>query len=92
MATVWFLIALIALPGVPAINYKGYYAYHTKEDCEMQRPHLENFIVDKELKKGRAGFYVETYCLEMQAFEDQLKKYREEEERGIELGAQNLGA
>ena len=92
MATVWFLLALIALPGTPAINYKGYYAYHTKAKCEEQRVSLENFIVDQELIKGHPTFYVETYCLEMQAFEDQLKKYREEEKRGIELGAQNLGA
>ena len=92
MATVWFLIALIAFPGVPAINYKGYYAYHTKEDCEIQRPSLENFIVDQELRKGHNAFYVETYCLEMQAFEDQLKKYKEEKQRGISLGAQNIEA
>jgi hypothetical protein len=92
MATVWFLMALIALPGVPAISYKGYYAYHTQEQCEEQRVSLENFIVDQEFSKGHNTFYVETYCLEMQAFEDQLKKYREEEKRGIELGAQNLGA
>ena len=92
MVTVWFLLALIALPGTPAINYKGYYAYHTQEQCEEQRVSLENFIVDQEFSKGHNTFYVETYCLEMQAFEDQLKKYREKEQRGIELGAQNLGA
>ena len=91
MATVWFLIALIALPGVPAINYKGYYAYHTEEACEMQRPSLENFIVDLEMRKGHNPFYVETYCLEMQAFEDQLRKYEEEKQKGISLGAENLG-
>ena len=85
-------MALIALPGVPAISYKGYYAYHTQEQCEEERVSLENFIVDQEFSKGHNTFYVETYCLEMQAFEDQLKKYREEEKRGIELGAQNLGA
>ena len=89
MTTVWFLIALMAFPGVSAMNYKGYYAYHTKEDCEMQRPSLENFIVDKELKKGTNPFYIETYCLEMQAFEDQLRKYKEDRERGISLGAES---
>ena len=92
MATVWFLLALIALPGTPAINYKGYYSYYTQEQCEEQRVSLENFIVEQELIKGHPTFYVETYCLEMLAFEDQLKKYREKEQRGIELGAQNLGA
>jgi len=92
MTTVWFLIALIALPGVPALNYKGYYAYHTEEACEMQRPSLENFIVNREMEKGNNTFYVETYCLEMGAFPDQLKKYEEENQKGISLGGQSIGA
>ena len=92
MATVWFLLALIALPGTPAINYKGYYAYHTQEQCEEQRVSLENFIVEQELIKGHPTFYVETYCLEMQAFPDQLEKYRQERDRGISLEGKELGA
>ena len=92
MATVWFLIALIALPGTPAINYKGYYAYHTQEQCEEQRVSLENFIVDMEIRKGHDAFYVQTYCLEMDAFQDQLDNYKRRKERGIGLGAQQLGA
>ena len=78
MATVWFLMALIALPGISAIQYKGYYAYYTKEECETQRVPLENFIVEKEMREGITTFYIETYCLEMQAFKEQLKKYKEE--------------
>jgi|TARA_R110002020_G_scaffold191675_1_gene391508 hypothetical protein len=88
---VWFLIALIAFPGVPAIQYKGYYAYHSKEGCELQRPHLENFIVEKELKQDMPAFYIETYCLEMYAFPDQLKKYEQEKEKGISLEGKQLG-
>ena len=78
MATVWFLMALIAFPGVPAISYKGYYAYHGPEECEAQRIPLENFMADVEMKRNHDVFYIQTYCLEMQAFEDQLKKYKEE--------------
>ena len=89
MATVWFLIALIAVPGIPAISYKGYFAYHTEVQCEEQRVSLENFIVEQEIGKGNDTFYVETYCLEMRAFEDQLKKYEEENKKGISLGAKN---
>ena len=88
MATVWFLMALIAFPGNPALNYKGYYAYHSLEECETQKIPLENFIVDTETRRGNNVFYVQTYCLEMQAFEDQLKKYKEK--KGISLGAQNI--
>ena len=70
MITVWFLLALISFPGEPAINYKGYYAYHTKEDCEIQKMSLETFIVESQMMKGlKTAIYVETYCLEMQAFQ-----------------------
>ena len=92
MTTVWFLLALIALPGTSAINYKGYYAYHTEAHCEEQRVSLENFIMDMEIKKGRNVFYVQTYCLEMDAFKDQLEKYKEKKDKGIRLGAQDLDA
>jgi len=91
MATVWFLMALIAFSGVPALTYKGYFAYHEKEDCESQRVSLENFIANVERKRGR-NFYIKTYCLEMDAFQDQLDNYRKQKERGIGLGGQQLGA
>ena len=78
-------MALIAFPGVPSIQYKGYYAYHTERECEAQRPYLENLISDTTLRKGINSFYLETYCLEMQAFENQLKTY--EEEKKMSLGA-----
>jgi len=90
--TVWFLLALVAFPDIPAINYKGFYAYNTKEECEMQKISLENFLVDRELKQGKTTLYVETYCLEMQAFPKQLQKYKENKQNGIGLGGQNLGA
>ena len=92
MATVWFLMALIAFPGVPAVNYKGYYAYFTKEECEAQRVPLENFIADVEMKRGHNTFYIETYCLEMDAFQTQLDNYKKEQQRGIGLGGKQLGA
>ena len=91
MATVWFLMALIAFPGVPAVSYKGYYAYHTIESCEAQRISLENFIADVETKRGHNVFYIETYCLEMDAFQDQLDNYERNKQRGVGLGGQQLG-
>ena len=93
MITVWFLLALIAFPGSPVIQYKGYYAYTTLEGCETQKISLENFIVENETIKGfKTAMHVETYCLEMQAFPDQLKKYEENRQKGIGLGANKLGA
>jgi len=92
LATVWFLMALIAFPGVTTLHYKGYYAYHTQEGCEAQRVSLENFIMDMEIKKGRNVFYVQTYCLEMDAFQNQLDNYRKEKDRGIGLDGKQLDA
>jgi hypothetical protein len=92
MATVWFLMALIAFPGMPALTYKGYFAYHKQEECESQRVSLENFIADVERKRGRNVFYIKTYCLEMEAFQDQLDNYQRQKERGIGLGAKQLDA
>ena len=92
MTTVWFLLALIAFPSEPAINYKGYYAYHTKEDCEMQKISLENFVAESELLKGRqTTMYIETFCLEMQAFPEQLERYEKEKNKGIRLNGKELG-
>jgi hypothetical protein len=91
MTTVWFLLALLAFPGEPVIQYKGFYAYHTLEECEMQKMSLETFIVKNEMMKGlKTAIYVETYCLEMQAFLDQLKKYKENKQKGISLGAKEV--
>ena len=92
MATVWFLMALIAFPGTTALNYKGYYAYRTQEGCESQRVSLENFIMEVEIKKGNNVFYIQTYCLEMDAFQDQLDNYKKKKDRGISLGGQQLDA
>ena len=92
MTTVWFLLALIVFPGNPAINYKGYYAYHTFEDCESQRISLENFVADTEMKRGRDVFHIETYCLEIDAFQDQLDNYQRQEQKGIKLGGEQLDA
>jgi len=92
MTTVWFLMALVAFSGSPSINYKGYYAYHTKESCESQRVSLENFITDVEIKKSRNVFYIKTYCLEMDAFQDQLDNYQREKQKGIKLGGEQLDA
>ena len=84
METVWFLLALIAVSGSRAISYKGYYAYHTEIQCEEHRISLENFIVDQEIFKGNSTFYVETYCLKMEAFKDQLENYKKGVKKGID--------
>ena len=85
-------MALIAFPSTPALNYKGYYAYLTQEKCEEQRVSLENFIMDMEIKKGHNVFYIRTYCLEMDAFQDQLDNYEKKKQRGIGLGARQHDA
>jgi hypothetical protein len=89
---VWFLLALIAFPNSPSMEYKGYYAYHTLEDCEIQKVSLENFIVESEMmKKQKTAMYIKTFCLEMQAFPNQLEQYKKKKDKGIKLDGKQLG-
>ena len=73
MVTVWFLMALMSYPDFPAIAYKGYGGFLTLEECDSKRILIENQIADIEIQRGNT-VYIETFCLEMEAFESQLKK------------------
>ena len=76
MIKIWFLIALVSYPNLPAIAYKGFGGYLEKEECEEARGMAENNISNFEINRGNI-FYVKTFCLEMEAFESQLKKKKE---------------
>ena len=83
MIKIWFLMALMSYPNSPAIMYKGYGGYLTMEDCEDKRIIVENLIADYEIKRGNT-VYVETYCMEMEAFKTQLEKKKELNKIGID--------
>ena len=76
MITVWFLMALMSYPNMPAIAYKGYGGFLEKEECEERRIIAENLIAEYEMRRGNT-VYIETYCMKMEAFENQLKKKKE---------------
>ena len=76
MITVWFLMALMSYPNMPAIAYKGYGGFLEKEECEERRIIAENMIADYEMRRGNT-VYIETYCMEMEAFQPQLEKKKE---------------
>ena len=80
MVKLWFLIALMSYPNIPAIHYKGFGGFLSQEECEEKRIVIKNKIKDTEIKLGRIA-YIETYCLEMEAFESQLKKKEELEKK-----------
>ena len=69
-------MALMSYPNVPAIAYKGFGGYLEKEECEEMRITAENQIANFEMRRGNT-VYIESYCLEMEAFENQLKKKKE---------------
>jgi len=73
MITVWFLMALMSYPDLPAIAYRGYGGFLTQEDCEEKRILVENDIARMETERGNT-VYIESYCMEFEAFESQLKK------------------
>ena len=72
MIKVWFLMALMSYPNMPAIAYKGYGGFFEREECEEKRILVENMIAEYEIKRGNT-VYIETFCMEMEAFESQLK-------------------
>ena len=66
-------MALMSYPNVPAIAYKGFGGYLEKEECEEARSMAENQIANFEIQRGNT-VYIETFCLEMEAFETSLLK------------------
>ena len=66
-------MALMSYPNMPAISYKGYGGFLEKEECEERRIIAENMIADYEMRRGNT-VYIETFCMEMEAFKTQLKK------------------
>ena len=76
MIKIWFLMALMSYPNMSAIAYKGFGGFLEKEECENNRVMAENQMAAFEIKKGNT-VYIETYCMEMNAFESSLSKKNE---------------
>ena len=66
-------MALMSYPNVPAIMYKGFGGYLDKEECESMKIVAENEIAAYEIRRGNT-VYIETFCMEMESFENSLKK------------------
>ena len=69
-------MALMSYPNLPAIAYKGYGGFLTSDECEEKRILIENQIANYEMQRNNT-VYIETYCMEFDAFESQLKKKKE---------------
>ena len=65
-------MALMAYPNINAIHYKGYGGFNTLEECEERRMVVENMVANAEIARGTPSFYIETYCMEMNAFPSQF--------------------
>jgi hypothetical protein len=73
MIKVWFLMVLMSYPNMPAIAYKGYGGFFEKQECEDNRALVENMVADYEMQRGNT-VYIESYCMEMEAFTSGLDK------------------
>ena len=76
-------MALMSYPNMPAIMYKGYGGFLSQEECESRRIILENYIADYEIKRENT-VYIETYCMEMEAFISGLDKKKELNKMGTD--------
>lgn len=74
-------MALMSYPNMPAIAYKGYGGFLEKEECEDRRIIAENMIAEYEMRRGNT-VYIETFCMEMEAFETQLERKKELDKTG----------
>ena len=83
MIKIWFLMALMSYPNMPAVMYKGYGGFLEKEECEERRIIAENLIAEYEIRRGNT-VYIETYCMEMEAFTSGLDKKKELNKIGID--------
>ena len=72
MIKVWFLMVLMSYPNVPSIVYKGFGGFFEAQECEDNRILVENMMADYEIKRGNT-VYIESYCMEMEAFKTQFK-------------------
>ena len=77
-------MALMSYPNLPAIAYKGYGGFLTSDECEEKRILIENQIANFEIQRGNT-VYIETYCMEFEAFESQLKEKNKKSNK-IEFG------
>ena len=73
MIKVWFLMVLMSYPNMPAIAYKGYGGFFEKQECEDNSALVENMVADYEMQRGNT-VYIESYCMEMEAFTSGLDK------------------
>ena len=89
MITVWFLMALMSYPNMSAIAYRGFGGFLEQEECEERRIIAENIIGELEMKRGNT-FYIETFCLEMEAFPTSLREPQKSRELGVRLQLQEI--
>ena len=66
-------MVLMSYPNMPAIAYKGYGGFFEKQECEDNRALVENMVADYEMQRGNT-VYIESYCMEMEAFTSGLDK------------------
>ena len=85
MIKIWFLMVLMSYPNVPAITYKGFGGFFEEQECEDNRILVENMMADYEIKRGNT-VYIESYCMEMEAFANQFKE-KKNKIKGTSLGA-----
>ena len=84
MIKIWFLMVLMSHPNVPAITYKGFGGFFEEQECENNRILVENMMADYEIKRGNT-VYIESYCMEMEAFANQFKE-KQNKIKGTSLG------
>ena len=76
-------MVLMSYPNVPSIVYKGFGGFFDEQECKNNRVLVENMMADYEIKRGNT-VYIESYCMEFEAFKTQFKEKKELNKIGID--------
>ena len=80
-------MALMSYPNINAIHYKGFGGFTSLEECEDVRMMTENGIAKMEMDRGTLAVYIETYCMEFEAFPTQFDTPRKSPVNPVEFEA-----
>ena len=71
MIKIWFLLILMSVQGGDPLVYKGVMGYNSYEVCMENSILAENYMMDREMKKGigdERTVWIKSYCLPFNIF------------------------
>jgi len=71
MIKIWFLLILMSIQDGNPLVYRGFMGYNSHETCMENATKAENYMMDREMKKGFGDsrtVWIKSYCLPFDIF------------------------